>query len=85
MNLLRACFKAITINSKQLNNHWVKKNQEGFWLSRSSYSMRLIARFRFEESKKKRINVWIPSYFCNESLDEIRKEKVIILGYTGSL
>tara|TARA_B100001250_G_scaffold26775_1_gene22084 strand:- start:12268 stop:13380 length:1113 start_codon:yes stop_codon:yes gene_type:complete len=81
MNLLRACFKAITINSKQLNNHWVKKNQEGFWLSRSSYSMRLIARFRFEESKKKRINVWIPSYFCNESLDEIRKEKVRIYFY----
>ena len=80
-NLFRACFKAISVNSKQLNNNWVKENQEGFWLSRSSYSMRLIARFRLEECRKKSINVWIPSYFCNESLDEIRKEKVKIYFY----
>ena len=79
--LLRACLGTATIHPKHLDKHWVKENEEGFWLSRSSHSMRLIARFRLEESKKESINVWIPAYFCNESLEPIKKEKVNIYFY----
>ena len=43
--------------------------------------MRLLARFRLQESKKDSINIWLPGYFCNESLEPLKKEEVNIFFY----
>ena len=70
-----------TINHNDLSKHWATENGLELWLSRSSYSMRLLARFRLQESKKDSINIWLPGYFCNESLEPLKKEKVNIFFY----
>ncbi len=42
------------------------------WLSRSAWSLALIVLWRLRGSTHKEVSVWIPDYFCNQSLAPIR-------------
>ena len=57
--LLKAFLSNSTINHNDLSKHWATENGLELWLSRSSYSMRLLARFRLQESKKDSINMMV--------------------------
>ena len=43
------------------------------WLSRSSWSLALIAAWRRESKGSESVSLWIPDYFCNESLFFLRE------------
>jgi len=43
------------------------------WLSRSSWSLALIADWRRQSKEPESISVWVPDYFCNESLFLLRE------------
>jgi hypothetical protein len=51
---------------------WLKGNEEGYWLSRSAWSLYLIAKFRMRVIGKDSITVWFPDYFCNASIAPLR-------------
>ena len=51
------------------------------WLSRSSWSLALIANWRRHFEKRKSISVWVPDYFCNESLFLLRQMGVDLCFY----
>ncbi len=55
---------------------WTKKEQYPFWLSRSAWSFKLIV-LTYATTNKisnfNKINIWIPEYFCNSSLELIRE------------
>jgi len=74
-----------TRNTSYLNadisNIWLKNNDLGFWLSRSSWSIYTIAKYRMQQIKKEVTNICMPDYFCNESLDLLRKLNVNIKFY----
>jgi len=63
------------------DRYWNNNDRKAFWLSRSSHALRLIVKFRLEMGSKQRINIWIPAYFCNESLTPLRKERVNLFFY----
>ena len=78
-------FKALTdtssINDSDLGATWLGENDLGFWLSRSAWSLFLIAKYRFSVSDKDQLNVWLPSYFCNASLAPLRELNINLIFY----
>lgn len=58
-----------------------KKKERYYYLSKSSDSIRLILNSYFEVMKVRKINLYVPDYFCNETLEIIRSENIKIVYY----
>jgi len=71
--LLQSIFFPNKIDRHDLSRSWVEKKDNYFWLSRSAWSLYLIAKFRIKATGKKNIVVWCPDYFCNSSLAPLRE------------
>ena len=56
-------------------------NEKSYWFSRSAWSLYVIVKFRMLISSENQIKVWVPSYFCNESLVAIRSLPVKLYFY----
>ena len=52
---------------------WLSKSEEIFWFSRSAWSLYILASWQMSVRQKSVLNVWIPDYFCNASLEPLRK------------
>ncbi len=60
---------------------WSREGDTGGWLARTAWSMALVALWRQHHSGKQTISVWIPAYFCNESLNALRRSGVRLVFY----
>jgi len=77
---------AKSIINKQLSNeklaeYWLLNNEKSYWFSRSAWSLYMIVKFRLQISFDNKVKVWIPSYFCNESLVAIRSLPITLYFY----
>ena len=79
-DLLSSIFMRAPPNNS-LKESWNIHGYKEFLFSRSSHALRFIAKLRLDYSLKDRINIWIPGYFCNESLYPLRSENVNITFY----
>jgi hypothetical protein len=75
-----------SIINKQLSNeklaeYWLLNNEKSYWFSRSAWSLYVIVKFRILISSDNQVKVWVPSYFCNESLVAIRSLPVTLHFY----
>jgi len=70
-NIALALVKA-PLDESILSSNWASKNEKSYWVSRSSWSLYLIIKFRFIINSNNQVNVWLPDYFCNESTVQIR-------------
>ena len=77
--ILKTIFLSRKINNTALP--WTPNNDKYIWLSRSTFSLALIAKLRSLKNNNNQINVFIPDYYCNEALTLLRKEKVKIYFY----
>lgn len=68
-------------NDKELSSPWCHKRDVSYWLSKSSWSLEVIVRWRQKLTHKNKITIWIPDYFCNTSLDFVRKLGVDLFFY----
>ena len=66
---------------KKIYSVYDSQNSVNFWFSRSSWSLALIARWSLLVSKDKKVCVFLPDYFCEMSLTELRKTKVDLIFY----
>ena len=64
------------LNKKKIANPWLKSDNKFIWLSRSTYSLALIAELRRINFPKKDLNIFVPDYFCNAALTLLRKNNV---------
>lgn len=69
------------LNDDNLNFNWLKENEYGFWFNKSAFSLKLIVELKSLLNKNKKVNIWIPEFFCNESLEIIRSKNVSIIFY----
>ena len=83
-NLLKACFKPV-LNDHQLAKPWCREDDIPFWFSRSAWSLDAIVRWRQKMFAKQEIRVWIPDYFCNASLEPLRKNGAYLVFYPVTL
>ena len=69
-------------SNSQLASIWSKSNCITGWLSKSSWSIALISLWKYKSFKTKKNVVWyVPDYFCNESLTQLRVTNSIIIFY----
>jgi hypothetical protein len=52
---------------------WCREGEIAGWLSRSAWSLALIALWRKSQAPALPVTIWIPEFFCNESLTVLRK------------
>ena len=69
------------IDKNKILNIWCKNQDAAIFLSKSSWSLALISLLKKQEKENSDISVWIPSFFCNESLSILRLTKVKIVFY----
>ena len=70
-NILTFFKKSLT--QEQFLNFWNLPNSYARLISRSSWSLELISRFK----NKKPCNIYVPSYFCNYALKQLRKNNTL--------
>ena len=68
------------INKSKILDLWCKKDEKATFLSKSSWSLALISLLK-KEYKNSDISIWIPSFFCDESLSILRLTKTKIVFY----
>ncbi|EQA36736.1 acetyltransferase (GNAT) domain protein [Leptospira inadai serovar Lyme str. 10] len=55
-----------------LGSSWARSNDRSIWFSRSAWSLASIALWAKHIRKKDDIVVWLPDFFCNSSLQQLR-------------
>ena len=64
---------------------WHRAGETAFWLSRSAWSLVVLARLRQQLEGRENITVWIPDYFCNATLAPLRNTGVRLVFYPVTL
>jgi len=73
MALLRAA-RPVPVNRVQLAAPWTRgENVAAGWLSKTAWSLALVAHWRKQFQDGRRPCVWVPNYFCNGSLLALRQ------------
>ncbi len=60
---------------------WRREGEVAGWLSRSAWSLALIALWRKSRAPELPVTVWIPDYFCNASLAALRQTGAPLVFY----
>lgn len=68
-------------SGNELAQVWLKKDENFLWTSKSSISLALIAQLRLEVANKSQIRILVPEYFCDESLNQLRKISFELIFY----
>lgn len=80
LNLMRALLRHVPSDS-ELATPWHREGEVAGWLSRSAWSLALIALWRGSRAPEAAVTVWLPDYFCNASLTVLRKTGAKLLFY----
>lgn len=78
--LFRSFVRCLPTDS-DLAQHWCREGDVAGWLSRSAWSLALIALWRKRCFSDSAVTVWIPDYFCNASLTALRQAGVKLVFY----
>lgn len=70
-----------TPKEEVLSLAWTQPGDIAYWFSRSAWSMVVVARWRQYFAKVSVITIWVPEYFCNESLTLLRRMGANIVFY----
>ena len=79
-DLIMALFPA-NVDDRTLASSWCGDDDNPFWFSRSAWAMRAIALWWEVFFQRKAPSIWIPDYFCNQSLYPLRKTSLNITFY----
>ena len=75
-------FIKTSIDKENLLKPWLHEGEKGGWLSRSAWSLAIIALWKSRELNQNRpLVIWIPDYFCNEPLKLLRLSKAKLFFY----
>lgn len=79
-NLFRSLLRK-PLPDVDLASPWCREGDMAGWLSRSSWSLALIALWRKNKEAPSATSVWLPDYFCNASLEALRQTGVKLWFY----
>jgi len=75
----------ITLQSvlkQKISSPWLRKSYHPYWFSRSAWSLVAIVRWYQLVTDVATPRVWVPDYFCNQSLGGIREAGVHLVFYS---
>jgi hypothetical protein len=70
------------ISNEELSKPWRRDGESALWFSRSSWSLANCIRWRQKKSPDKTLSIWLPAYFCNSALAQLRNTGVNLVFYT---
>src|SRR3990167_9666640 len=73
--------KSTLLSDNELALPWLRNGYTAYWFARSSRSLEVIVRWRQTFSDQQQLNVWVPDYFCNQSLYGVRSSGARIVFY----
>jgi hypothetical protein len=79
-NLFRALVRH-PLPDADLAAPWRRHGEVAGWLSRSAWSMALIALWRKNCARAAQVTIWLPDYFCNSSLGALRRTGAQLVFY----
>jgi dTDP-4-amino-4,6-dideoxygalactose transaminase len=79
-DLLRVPFVS-TPEMNTLAAAWIRPGDISFWFSRSAWSLAVVAGWRQRLSGSAALTIWLPDFFCNESLALLREIGANIVFY----
>ena len=50
------------VSNYALSKPWLKNREDAFWLSRTAYSLELIALWQLKVRSKENLVIWLPDY-----------------------
>ena len=69
-------------SEKKLAKPWIKRSSDRpYWFSRSRFAILSIAKWLEANNRGKPILIWVPDYFCNQTLDLLRIDNFSIHFY----
>lgn len=80
LNLYRAMLRR-PLSDAVLAGPWHREDEVAGWLSRSAWSLALIALWRQSRAPALPLTVWLPDYFCNSSLLALRQTGAKLVFY----
>ena len=80
-DLMRGVFSSPP-DEKMLAQPWVRDGDSSFWFSRSAWSLYAVAEWRKRITKASHLTIWIPDFFCNESLALLRESGASLYFYS---
>lgn len=80
LDLCRSFFYC-TLSDEALSSPWRRLGELALWHSRSAWSLVVIAMWRKQLFQKKTVYIWLPDYFCNESLLPLRNMGAQLIFY----
>ena len=80
VHIIRAIFNR-QLKLPDLAKYWSVGKDKSYWFSRSAWSLYAIVKFRKAVDSRGKVNVWLPDYFCNASIEPIRTLDVEIFFY----
>lgn len=70
------------VPANELVKKWLREGDTGGWLSRSAWSLALIAEWKKKQlDSERQVIVWVPDFFCNEPLIPLRGTDVKLVFY----
>lgn len=60
------------VTDESLGKQWVREGETSVWFSRTSWSLAYIALWRKHKSQSKNVVIWLPDYFCESALGQLR-------------
>jgi len=79
-NLIKAIFMR-RVDDKVLAQQWCKQDDLPVWFSKTAWSLATISLWWEKSFLKKRPTIFVPGYFCNQSLWPLRKNDVNLIFY----
>ena len=79
-HLLKAIFDFDSVDDEKILAPWLKAEDFGFLLSRSAWSLSIIAQIRHLITQSE-VCVWLPDYFCNSSIAPLRELNTNLVFY----
>ncbi len=61
--------------SQDIAKYWCKEDEQAYWFSRSAWSLLAVAQWWEMATGKKQPCIWVPDYFCNQSLEPLRQNQ----------
>ncbi|MFQ5842448.1 MAG: GNAT family N-acetyltransferase, partial [Thermodesulfobacteriota bacterium] len=78
---LAAIFSSQSLDDQRLAKPWCREGDHAFWFSRSAWSMYAIVLWWESYFGKENPSIWVPDYFCNQSLWPIRQTSAKVSFY----
>lgn len=81
-HLIRAVLRPDpNVSDRKLAMPWLRAGYQPFWFSKSAWSLVVITQWFQSVHPKPQCHVWIPDYFCNQSLVGLRSNSITLVFY----